>query len=437
MLNSLYSLIWGNGTLALTALCGVILLIRCRFVQIRKLAPALMLPFEKRKKFGGLSPFAALATALAGTMGVGNIIGVGTAIVIGGAGAVFWMWVAAFIGMGIKYAEIFLAVKFKDQNSYGAMGYIKNGLKFPRLAIFFALVTVAASFGIGNSIQIGAVKECFTGMGFPMPWLMTVAILIPFAVIILKGDSAVSGSAERIIPIISVIYIAGCVGIICMNISSLPTVFETIFSQALNVGSVAGAAAGGTVKHCIRVGVAQGVFSNEAGMGSSSIVLSMTDEQNGAKQGLWGIFEVFFDTIVICTLTALSVLCSGIDLSLSAPAGATYDAFISCYRSFGGLFITVSVTVFAMATLICWSYYGTQAIRHITNKKKSVFAYKIIFVSVAAVSVFFEFNTLHMVCDILNGIMLLINLPVIILLSNHVKTDEDSGNAPDDKETVL
>ena len=423
MLVFLRDIIWGNGTLILIALCGAVMLIKSRFIAFRRIGEALTLPFSNNDKNGGLSPFAALATALGGTMGVGNIVGVGTAIGMGGAGAIFWMWLAALLGMGIKFAEINLAVKYKDDRSCGPMGYIKNGLRSRPVAAVYAVLCAVCSLGIGNCVQVGAVRECFGEILPFFPYALTLIVLVPFFFVILRGSNAVSRANEVIVPAISAIYILGCIGVILINANRLADAFRNIFASAFALNPILGGTAGAAISRCISVGVSQGVFSNEAGMGSSSIVHSLAENAAPHKQGLWGVFEVFFDTVVICSLSAFAVLCAPVDTASVSPQLLTYSAFESCYDKVGSVFIALCVSVFALATLLSWSFYGARALMHFNVKKRVVTAYRVVFVIVATVSVFMRFSTLYVIADILNGLMLLINVPVLILLCGKMDID--------------
>lgn len=421
MLNFLRNIVWGDGTLILIFVLGVILTFKTRIVQIRCLKKSLSLPFSPQKQKVGLSQLSALTTALAGTMGVGNIVGVGVALCVGGAGAMFWMWAASLLGMGIKYGEIYLSVKFRDNNSVGPFGYMKNGLRMPFLAYFFTAVTVLTSFGIGNCVQVGAMKECLTKISPQASTILSILLMFPFLIIILKSENSVVSATEKIIPIISMLYIVGCLSIILINISSIPRVFISIFNSAFNPYSAAGGVAGITIKECIRTGVSQGVFSNEAGMGSSSIVLSMAEGSSPHKQGLWGIFEVFFDTVVVCSLTGIAVLSSSSSALNKDIGSVTYTVFTDSFGITGSIFITVAISVFAMATLICWSYYGTQSIKLMSSKKIYVVLYKTFFCAIAIISVFLNFTSLYVFADILNGVMLLTNISALLMLVNKIE----------------
>lgn len=419
MLNFLRSVVWGDGTLLLIFALGVFVIFKTRFIQLRCLKEAISLPFSLKEKGSGLTQFSALTTALAGTMGVGNIVGVSVALSIGGAGALFWMWIAAFIGMGIKYGEIYLSVKYRSKGTVGPFGYMKQGLNMPFLGYAFAVITVLTSFGIGNCVQVGAMKECLSGFSQQGSVILSILFMIPFLVIILKKENTVVSATEKIIPAISILYIIGCLTIIFLNIKSIPNVFANIFKSAFGLESAAGGTVGVAIKKCIRTGVSQGVFSNEAGMGSSSIVLSMAEDSSPHKQGLWGVFEVFFDTVVVCTLTGLAVLSTSV--SLSSIGSVTYNVFTDSFGITGSVFITAAVSVFAMATLICWSYYGTQSIKILSQRKFFVFIYKVVFCAVAVISVFINFTTLYIIADILNGIMLLINISALFILVNKIE----------------
>ncbi len=418
-------LVWGPGTVLLILACGLYFTCSLRCFQVRRCGAMLRLPFEKREKTGGISAFAAMTTALAGTMGVGNVVGVGAAIAIGGPGAVFWMWVSAFFGMATKYAEIVLAMHYREKDADGnplggPMVYIRRGLGSPFLANLFCLLTVLASFGIGNAIQIGAMTESLQkNFGVPVLVCGIVTVLLASR-IIFGGAKVISRTTALLTPVLSVVYILGCLVILVINAGALPGALGQIFRYAFAPAPAVGGFVGVSVTACIRCGVSHGVFSNEAGMGSSSIAHASSEADDPVRQGLWGIFEVFFDTIVVCTLTALAILTSGVWTQDISGASLTAVAFERAFPAFGGKFIAVSVFLFAFATLLSWSFYGQKCVLYLFGKK-GVPVYKTVFVAVAFLATFVGFDFLLVLCDIFNGLMVIPNVFALLLLRRQVR----------------
>ncbi|MCR5674222.1 MAG: alanine:cation symporter family protein [Lachnospiraceae bacterium] len=400
---------------------------------------------------GALSQFRAFCTALCATIGTGNIAGVSTAICVGGPGAVFWMWVAAFFGMMVKYSENVLGIYYRRRNTEGAwsggpMYYLQDGFGSYRhckkagrvLGILFCIFTVLASFGIGNMGQInkitinfgetflsGVEEELFLGFS-RVDLAIGLVLLVIAAVIIMGGFRRLAAVSEKLIPFMSVMYVIGCLVVIVLHIFSLPEVFASIFRFALGPQAVAGGAAGSAVQlafNTIKNGCKRGVFSNEAGLGSSVMVHSNTCAREPVKQGLWGIAEVFLDTIVICTMTAIVVLSSGaIDLNTGLVNEGVNDATLVAHAFRASLgrpgewFVVVCITLFAFTTVMGWSYYGAK----VTEYLFGVFAakiYRVIFLLLIVFGAVMESNLAWDISDTFNGLMMIPNLIGILSLT--------------------
>ncbi|MDR0974495.1 MAG: amino acid carrier protein, partial [Ruminococcus sp.] len=323
MLEKINLLLWGYGTIALILVTGIIFTVKIGFLQFR--LPKILrntLLAKTEGKSGEISRFQALSTALAASMGTGNIVGVAAAITVGGAGAVFWMWVSAFFGMGTAYAENYLGVAYKDKlrrgvfkrnkNSSGALTYLEHGLGSKPLAVFYALTAILASFGVGNMTQANAISGVFID-GNSGVWLKVVigiVIAVSAGAVIVGGAKRVAAAAERIIPIISLFYIIGAVIVIVINYKNIPIAFESIFKGAFGVTAIGGGVSGVLIKRAVTIGLQRGIFSNEAGLGSSVFVHTETDCKDGSVMGMWAMLEVFIDTIICCSLTAFVILCT-------------------------------------------------------------------------------------------------------------------------------
>ena len=409
---------------------------------------------------GALSQFRAFCTALCATIGTGNIAGVSTAICVGGPGAVFWMWVAAFFGMMVKYSENVLGIYFRRRNSEGAwsggpMYYLEDGIGSYKhckglgkcLGIIFCIFTVLASFGIGNMSQINKItinfEEAFladidAGMFLGAPnvdWAIGLFLLMAVAIILLGGFRRVAAVSEKLIPFMCIAYISGCLVIILMHISVLPEVFASIFRFALGSKAIAGGAAGSAVQialNTIKNGCKRGIFSNEAGLGSSVMVHSNTCAREPVKAGLWGIAEVFLDTMVICTLTAIVVLSSGtIDLNTGLMMEGANDVTLVA-KSFGASlgkpgewFVVLAITLFAFTTVMGWSYYGVKVVEYLFGVRCAKL-YRLVFILLIVFGAVMESNLAWDISDTFNGLMMIPNLigllaqiPLIIRLTRN------------------
>ena len=380
--------------------------------------------FKKEdKESGDISSFESLMTALSATVGTGNIAGVATAIFLGGPGAIFWMWITAIFGMATKYAEAFLAIKFREKNQNdeyvgGPMYYIKNGLsqKFSYLAYFFALFGMIAAFGIGNGVQSNSVAQVVTNE-FEIDKL-TVGIVIAFLVtlVILGGIKSIGKTASKLVPIMSLIYIIGGLYIIVINYNQIPTIFFMIIESAFTGTAASGGFAGATIWMAIRFGVSRGVFSNEAGLGSSPIAHAAARTNSPIKQGSVSMLEPLIDTIIVCSITAFVILLSQSWLSGVNGAALTSDAYEQGLPLFGKYIVIFGLVLFAFSTIIGWSYYGEKCAEFIFGNR-IIIPYRIFWIIIIPVGAVTELNLVWLIADIMNALMALPNLIALVLLS--------------------
>ena len=439
---ALNSFAWGPLMLLLLVGTGIYLTVRVNWLQVthfgRILKNTVGTLFKKQdsKDHGAnISPFQAVTTALAGTVGTGNIAGVTGAIFTGGAGAVFWMWVAAFFGMITKYAEILLAMKYriKDENGVyhgGPMYYIENGIgkNWKWLAVIFCLLGGFASFGIGNIAQSSEISGALTDL-FKLPPLASgILIAVVVALVTLGGIKRIGKVTSLLVPFMSVFYIVAGIILILMRITHIPAVFGQIFAGAFSFKSVGGGLFGYTIMMAMKQGFARGVFSNEAGLGSAPIAHAASSTEEPCEQAIWGVFEVFIDTIVICSITAFAVLLSGIldvegGLSAFASKGAAAAAAFNTILpgTLGGKIIELSLLFFALSTILSWAYYGENCWGYLTkNNKVFILAYKIIFSLVCIVGAMGSGTLMWDIADTLNGLMAIPNLIALLMLSGVV-----------------
>ena len=439
---ALNSFAWGPLMLLLLVGTGIYLTIKVNWLQVthfgRILKNTVGTLFKKQdsKDHGAnISPFQAVTTALAGTVGTGNISGVTGAIFTGGAGAVFWMWVAAFFGMITKYAEILLAMKYriKDDNGVyhgGPMYYIENGIgkNWKWLAVIFCLLGGFASFGIGNIAQSSEISGALTDL-FKLPPLASgILIAVVVALVTLGGIKRIGKVTSLLVPFMSIFYIVAGIILILMRITHIPAVFGQIFAGAFSFKSVGGGLFGYTIMMAMKQGFARGVFSNEAGLGSAPIAHAASSTEEPCEQAIWGVFEVFIDTIVICSITAFAVLLSGIldaegGLSAYASKGAAAAAAFNTILpgTLGGKIIELSLLFFALSTILSWAYYGENCWGYLTkNNKTFILVYKIIFALVCIVGAMGSGTLMWDIADTLNGLMAIPNLIALLMLSGVV-----------------
>ena len=437
-------IVWGIPMIILVFVTGLYFSIRMGFPQIKKFGYAMKntigksLSYSKSKDKGAISPFQAVTTSLAGTVGTGNIAGVAGAITLGGPGAIFWMWVSALIGMATKYSEIMLAVKFRKRNKNGElvggpMYYISDGLgrNFKWLAILFSLFGALAALGSGNIVQINTVACAFVRLGeefgsslppMSIRIIVGLAVSILAALVLFGGVKRIGAVTEKLVPAMSLLYIFGALGIIFINFSKLGDVITSIVVGAFAPDAVLGGAFGIGIVQVIRYGIGRGVFSNEAGLGSSPMAHASSTESNPVRQGLFGIFEVFADTIIICTITALAILSSDTAINFGDTSGAelTISAFAT---SFGGklssIFIALETLLFAVSTILSWSLYGSRCAEYLFGTRIIKF-YELIFVVLIVFGAALEVSLAWELADSLNGLMAIPNLIALLGLSGIV-----------------
>ena len=440
--------VWGPVMLVLLVGTGIYLTVRTGFIQIVKF-PYIMRNtigtlFRKRDKRGSggknLTAFEAVSTALASTVGTGNIAGVTGAIFVGGPGAVVWMWISAIFGMFTKYSEIVLAVKYrqtgKDGTHYGGpMYYIEKGLGMKWLAVIFAILGGVACFGIGNiaqSTEIAGSVVSLCGMaGFDVtPLAAGIALAILVAIVIIGGVKRIGQVASYMVPFMACFYILAGISIIVLRITDVPHAFSVIFQSAFTSEAVAGGATGYAIMLGVQQGLARGVFSNEAGLGSAPMAHAASETKDPVEQGMWGIFEVFVDTIIICSITSLAVVLSGVYdgatigeagtyISNGAAAAAAFNAILP--GALGGIVLQISLLFFSLTTVLGWSYYGERCWGYLTNNNRGVNTiYKIIFVLVCIVGATGAGTLMWDISDTLNAMMAIPNLIGLLLLSGTV-----------------
>ena len=388
---------------------------------------------SKKTETGKISAFEAMSTALAGSMGIGNIAGVASALVAGGPGAIFWMWVSSLFGMMTKYAEIVLGYRYRhrDKNDRwygGPMYYIKEGLRCPALAAAFALFGTLAALGMGNMTQSNSIANALYEVFQIPPFLSAVTLIIFCGLAILGGFSRISKISSVLIPFISIFYLAGSVLAILLHADKLPGAFCLILTEAFSLRSVFGGIAGYSLFQAVRTGVARGVFSNEAGLGSSVLAHAASDEPSAVKQGMWGIFEVFADTMVVCTITALVILTCGVyDINLYAartpglPDGIVLAsrAFSAVFGTMGGYFTAFATVIFAFATLLAWSHYGAQCCSYLFGSR-SLPLFRFLFLASLLPGCLIEMEAVWEIADTCNGLMAIPNLIALCLLFRQV-----------------
>ncbi|EMC03767.1 alanine/glycine:cation symporter family protein [Streptococcus mutans] len=422
---ALDSLVWGVPLLVLLVGTGIYLSTRLRLLQVLKLPLAFKLIFAEDKGEGDISSFAALATALAATVGTGNIVGVATAIKAGGPGALFWMWIAAFFGMATKYAEGLLAIKYrtKDANgevSGGPMYYIINGMgkKWKPLAIFFALAGILVAFlGIGTFSQVNSITASLKNSFNWSPQIVSILIAIVVAVIIFGGIQSIAKVSEKLVPFMAAAYIIATLIVIFMHYNHIIPAIEQVFSGAFTGTAAVGGFAGAVVKEAIQNGIARGVFSNESGLGSAPIAAAAAKTHEPAEQGLISMTGTFIDTLVICTLTGLSILVTG-KWTVKGLEGAplTQSAFATVFGNIGVLVLTLCLVLFAFTTILGWSYYGERCFEFLFGVKH-INIYRSIFIIMVALGGFLELDLIWTIADIVNGLMAIPNLIALLALS--------------------
>ncbi len=427
-LSAVDSVLWGPPLIILLVGTGIFLTIRLKLLQVLRLPLALRLIFKaKNQGKGDVSSFKALCVALAATVGTGNIVGVATAVKVGGPGAIFWMWIAAFFGMATKYAEGLLAVKYRSVDANGEiaggpMFYIRNGLgeKWKPLAVFFAIACILVAFlGIGTFPQVNAIVDSMA-ITFAFPRVATDVILTVFiAAVTIGGLQSISKVASKLIPFMALFYIAISLGLIVLFIDRLPSAIALIIDGAFTGTAAAGGFAGSTIMIAMQNGIARGVFSNESGLGSAPIAAAAAKTKWPAEQGLISMTGTFIDTIIICTMTGLALVLTGVWQGNAAGAAMTTAAFASTYGSVGSQLLTISLILFAFTTILGWNYYGERAVIYLTGTK-GVLPYRLIFIVLIASGAFLKLEAIWVLADIVNGLMAIPNLIALIALSGVV-----------------
>lgn len=431
--------IWGAPAMICIIGVGLLLSVRTRFIQIRKFGVAMKNTvgkiFDKTQaKDGSMSPFQAVCTALAGTVGTGNIAGVAGAIALGGPGAIFWMWCSAFLGMCTKFSEVTLAIHFREKNSNGEyvggpMYYIKNGLskKWYFLAFLYAVFGVLTVFGTGNATQVNTIVASINsalmsfhiidGTNDKANLIFGIFIAALVAMVLLGGIKRIGQVTEKLVPFMAVLYVILALGVIIMNIEHVPAVFSGAFSPRAATGGVIG-----SMFLSMKKGVSRGIFSNEAGLGTGSIAHACADTDNAVHQGMFGIFEVFMDTIIICTLTGLVILLAAPGITYGQAAGAelTISGFTSTYGSWVSIFTAVAMCCFAFSTIIGWGLYGSRCIEFLGGEKL-VRPFLVIYSFVSIVGATINLGLLWDIADTFNGLMAVPNLISLLMLSGQVK----------------
>lgn len=425
LLNQVDSFIWGPPLLILLVGTGIYLTIRLGLIQIVKLPKALKLIFKAENDGSGdISSFGALCTALAATIGTGNIVGVATAIKAGGPGSLFWMWLAAFFGMATKYSEGLLAIKFrtKDENgqvSGGPMYYIVNGMgeKWRPLASFFAISGIlVALLGIGTFSQVNSITDAVQGSFNIDPKITGIILAICIALVVFGGLQSISNVATKVVPFMTVVYVLICLTILGKSYELIPETFNLIFKSAFTGQAAAGGVIGATVSMAIRNGIARGVFSNESGLGSAPIAAAAAKTNWPAEQGLISMTGTFIDSIIICTLTGVSLIISGVWQSDLNGALMTQSAFASVLPNLGPIFLTISLSLFAFTTILGWSYYGERCFEFLFGVKK-INLFRGVFVLMVLLGAFLKLEMVWIIADIVNGLMALPNLIALLALS--------------------
>ena len=435
--------IWGVPAMVCIIGVGLYLSIRTGFLQIRKFPYAIRTTIGRmfRKKDasdGAITPFQAVCTALAATVGTGNIAGVAGALAIGGPGAVFWMWVSALLGMCTKFSEVTLAVQFRETNADGElvggpMYYIKNGLPkcWHWLAYLFAAFGVLTVFGTGNATQVNtittAINSALTNYDLLKPdqistsnLIIGIVITIMIAMILLGGIKRIGQVTEKLVPFMALLYIVLALGVILLNFNVVPSVFASIIEGAFHPSAVTGGVVG-SLFLSMKKGVSRGIFSNEAGLGTGSIAHACADTRKPVKQGMFGIFEVFTDTILICTLTALVIFCSQVSIPYGQAAGAelTIQGFTATYGNWVSIFTAVAMCCFAFSTILGWGLYGARCIEFLFSSKVTK-PFMVVYSLVAILGATADLGLMWNIAETFNGLMAIPNLIALFLLSGTV-----------------
>ena len=424
LLKALDAFVWGPPLLILLVGTGIYLTIRLGLLQVVRLPKAFQLIFTKDKGHGDVSSFAALCTALAATVGTGNIIGVATAIKVGGPGALFWMWMAAFFGMATKYAEGLLAIKYRTKDANGAvaggpMHYILLGMgeKWRPLAIFFALAGVlVALLGIGTFTQVNSITESIQNTAQVDPTITALILSIFVGIAVFGGLKSISKVSTAVVPFMAIVYILGTLTVILFNIEKIPATLALIFTSAFSPAAAVGGFAGASIRMAIQNGVARGVFSNESGLGSAPIAAAAAKTNEPVEQGLISMTGTFIDTLIICTLTGLTILVTGVWSGDLNGVTLTQSAFSTVFSHFGPALLTIFLVLFAFTTILGWNYYGERCFEFLFGVR-FIWLYRVVFVLMVLLGGFIELDMVWIIADIVNALMALPNLIALLVLS--------------------
>ncbi|ARU89518.1 sodium:alanine symporter family protein [Pseudomonas sp. M30-35] len=427
LVNTINGLVWGPPMLVAILGTGLFLMLRLKLMPLRKIGAGFSLMWQGRKKddeaSGEISPFQALMTCLAATVGTGNIAGVATAIFLGGPGALFWMWCTALVGMATKYCEVVLAVHYREKDERGEhvggpMYAIKNGLgkKWVWLGTAFAIFGGLAGFGIGNMVQVNSMAHALeTTFDIPL-WVTGVVSMVAVGLVILGGIKRIGVVAAALVPFMCIAYIVASIAVLVVFADQIPNAFTLIFTHAFSPIAATGGFAGAAVIAAIRFGVARGIFSNEAGLGTAGIAQAAGTTNSPVRSGMIGMLGTFIDTLVICTMTGLAIIASGVWTSGVSGAALSASAFESAMPGFGGAFLSIALVVFAFTTILGWSYFGERCWEFMVGTK-AIMPFRIIWVLVVPIGAIAQLDFTWLLADTLNGLMALPNLLSLLLLS--------------------
>lgn len=430
----LNNIVWGPVMFMLLIGTGIFLSIKTKFLQFRKfgyvIKNTVFSMFSKKQHTNdnsGVTPFQAVSTALAATLGTGSITGLATAITLGGPGVVFWMWVSAAVGMITKYSEIILSIKFREKSKEGTwvggpMYYIKKGLGFKNLSVLFAFFAIFACLGIGNATQSNSISVALNNTLGVSNLMTAIVLTVISAVVIIGGIKRIALVNEKFVPFMAVFYITCALIVLFINFQKIPNALLLIFKEAFNFKAAAGGVGGYGIVTAMQYGLSRGVFSNEAGLGSAPIAHAASDTKEPVRQGLWGMFEVFFSTIVICTLSALVVLTSGLWVTGEYTGAAlTIASFDSVIPYAGGICVTFSTIFFALSTILGWAYYGEVCVEYLFGKSKAgVLCFRCVYIIVVFLGAIGNLDLIWSISEAMNGLMAIPNLIGIIGLNKVV-----------------
>jgi AGCS family alanine or glycine:cation symporter len=428
LLSQISSIVWGPYMLALILGTGLFLMLRLRLLPLLKIGYGFKELFKGTKHGGGegdITPFAALMTSLSATIGTGNIAGVATAIGLGGPGALFWMWCSALVGIATKYAEAVCAVHYREVDEDGThvggpMYYIRNGLgkKWYWLGALFAVFGALAGFGIGNGVQSNSVAAALENTFGISTSVTAVVMMVMVGMVLIGGIRRIADVATRLVPTMAILYIVAGLAVLAVNFSALPEAIALVFKSAFSSSAVGGGAVGTAVMLAIQFGVARGVFSNEAGLGSAPIAHAAAETDSPVRQGTIAMLGTFIDTIIICSITGLAIIVTGAWAGEAKGAAMSQAAFASALP-FGDVIISIGLCVFAFTTILGWSYYGERCAEYLLGPK-IIIPFRMLWILVVGIGALSELDAIWLIADILNGLMAVPNLIALLLLSGVV-----------------